>query len=51
MNAGYGRQTGTNPMVNDQGYPLENEYNASSIQFSSGAEFVILSATGRRTGS
>ena len=50
MNAGYGRQTGTNPIVNDQGYPLEGEYNATSAQFTGGAEFVILSATGERIG-
>ena len=50
MNAGYGRQTGTNPVVNDQGYPLEGQYNATSVQFTGGAEFVILSATGERIG-
>ena len=50
LNAGYGRQTGTNPIVNDQGFPLEGQYNATSAQFTGGAEFVILSATGERIG-
>ena len=46
LNAGYGRLSGINPIVNVQGFPLDQQYNATSVQFGNDAEFVVLSDIG-----
>ena len=46
LNAGYGRQTGINPIFNDQGFSLDQQYIAASVQFGNDAEFIMLSEIG-----